>query len=305
MVRNILLIILAVVFFIYGCTTTPVSNRPALILIPFSQEVSLGRQAFTEILKKEKVSDNQRLAEIIERVGRRLARETSMADLDWEFKLIASQQMNAFALPGGKVGVYEGILKVCANEAGLAAVLGHEIAHAIARHGGQRMSQQILLTGALAATSITLSNHKNKNLILGALGVGTTVGVALPFSRANETEADEIGVIYMARAGYDPREAMRFWQRFSSMKGGKKPPEFLSTHPADETRVDDIKKLLPEAMKVYNAHPNKHGLGESFLLILNEPILEKQKKEKMGDAQTSPKPVLPPMDTNERTPNLQ
>jgi len=303
MVRKILTGILVLVFLIYGCTTTPVSNRPALILIPFSQEVSLGRQAFADILKREKLSDNQRLKEIIERVGRRLARETSMADLDWEFQLIASDQMNAFALPGGKVGVYEGILKVCANEAGLAAVLGHEIAHAIARHGGQRMSQQILLTGALAATSISLSNHKNRKMILGALGVGTTVGVALPFSRANETEADEIGVIYMARAGYDPREAVRFWQRFSNMKEGKKPPEFLSTHPADQRRVNDIQKLLPEAMKIYNAHPNKHGLGESFLLVLNEPILSKQKKQTTGDARTSPKPVLPPSGTTDRMPS--
>ena len=303
MVRKIIVVALVAGFLIYGCTTTPVSNRSALILIPFSQEVSLGRQAFADILKKEKLSDNKRLKQIIQRVGRRLARETSMADLDWEFKLIDSDQMNAFALPGGKVGVYEGILKVCANEAGLAAVLGHEIAHAVARHGAQRMSQQLLLTGALMATSISLSDNKDRRMILAALGVGTAVGVVLPFSRANESEADEIGLIYMARAGYDPREAVRFWQRFSDMKKGKQPPEFLSTHPADERRVAEIKKLLPKAMKIYNANPRKHALGESFLLILNEPKLsKKKKKKKTGKRHTAPTPPLK-QGTSERKPS--
>ncbi len=276
---------------VYGCITTPVSEKSALILIPFSQEVSLGEQAFGEILQKETLSTNARLQTVIERVGRRLVIETSMADLDWEFKLFASNQMNAFALPGGKVGVYEGILPVCSNEAGLAAVLGHEIAHAVARHGAQRMSQQLLITGALAASSVTLSDNKNRGMILGALGVGAQYGVTLPFSRGNETEADEIGVIYMAKAGYDPREAMRFWQRFSSMKGGGQPPEFLSTHPADERRVNDIEQLLPEAMRIYNAHPNKQGLGESFLYIMNEERLNNpggMRKEQLGDDPRNP-----------------
>lgn len=268
------LIALLVCGLVYACATTPVSEKQALILVPFAQEVSLGEQAFEEILQKEALSTNRKLSAMVEKVGRRIARETSMADLDWEFKLFESQQMNAFALPGGKVGVYTGILQVCANEAGLAAVLGHEIAHAVARHGAQRMSQQILVTGALAATSVSLANNKDRRLILGALGVGTLYGVSLPFSRSNESEADEIGVVYMARAGYDPQEAMRFWQRFSNMKQGAQTPEFLSTHPADERRIHDIEKLLPNAMKVYRTHPNPHGLGESFLYALNEERLK-------------------------------
>jgi len=268
------LIALLVCVFVYACATTPVSEKKALILIPFAQEVSLGEQAFEEILQKETLSTNRRLSAMVEKVGRRIARETSMADLDWEFKLFESQQMNAFALPGGKVGVYTGILPVCANEAGLAAVLGHEIAHAVARHGAQRMSQQILVTGALAATSVSLANSKDRRLILGALGVGTLYGISLPFSRSNESEADEIGVVYMARAGYDPQEAVRFWQRFSNMKQGAQPPEFLSTHPADERRIRDIEKLLPNAMKVYRTHPDPQGLGESFLYALNEDRLK-------------------------------
>ncbi|CAI2719052.1 M48 family metallopeptidase [Nitrospina watsonii] len=293
MLKKYLAATLALCALVYGCVTTPVSENSALILIPFSQEVSLGQQAFQEISAKETLSTNLRLQQVIERVGRRLVIETSMADLDWEFKLFASKQMNAFALPGGKVGVYEGILPVCSNEAGLAAVLGHEIAHAVARHGAQRMSQQLLITGALAASSIRLSDHKNRGLILGALGVGAQYGVTLPFGRGNESEADEIGVIYMARAGYDPREAVRFWQRFSSMKQGAQPPEFLSTHPADERRIRDIETLLPEAMRIYNAHPNKQGLGESFLYILNEERLKNpggtgQKRPAAGARQPVP-----------------
>lgn len=155
-----------------------------------------------------------------------------MPNLEWEFKLIDSKQQNAFALPGGKVAFYSGILPVCANEAGVATVMGHEIAHAIARHGAQRISQQLVLTGLLSAASISLKNKKHHNLRLGTLGLGTTIGLTLPFSRMNESEADQIGLTYMAQAGHDPREAPRFWQRFDSKKKGKKylifsPPTLL------------------------------------------------------------------------------
>jgi len=246
---------------ITACVTTPVSEKSALILIPFSQELSLGAQSYGEILSKEKISQNPRLNKMIQRVGKRLAAVSDMPDLEWEFKLIESPQQNAFALPGGKVAFYTGILQICENEAGVATVMGHEIAHAIARHGAQRMTQQMLITGALSVASLNYSNSQYKPLILGALGIGATYGLKLPFSRANESEADEIGIVYMARAGYDPNEAVNFWSRFQNAKGSQ-PPEFMSTHPSDKTRIERLSKLLPNALKKYNAAPAQHGIGE-------------------------------------------
>lgn len=252
-----------------GCVTTPVTGRRSLVLIPFEKEVALGEEAYREILKKEKISQDPQLTEIVERVGRQLAAVSPMSNLEWEFTLIESEKKNAFVLPGGKVVIYTGILPVCANEAGLAAVMGHEIAHAIARHGAQRMSQSLLITGLLAITSTSISDKKNKDAIMGALGVGTMVGLTLPFSRSNESEADEIGLILMAKAGYDPREAERFWSRFNKMKQGSSPPEILSTHPTDARRLEDIRRLLPEPDRIYRKNPLKHGLGQSFLYILS------------------------------------
>jgi metalloendopeptidase OMA1, mitochondrial len=254
-------ILAALLISITACVTTPISEKSALILIPFSQELSLGAQSYGEILSKEKISQNTRLNKMIKRVGERLAAVSDMPDLDWEFKLIESPQQNAFALPGGKVAFYTGILQVCENEAGVATVMGHEIAHAIARHGAQRMTQQMLISGAVSFASLNYSNSQYKPLILGALGIGTKYGLQLPFSRANESEADEIGIVYMARAGYDPNEAVSFWSRFQSAKGNQ-PPEFMSTHPSDETRIERLSKLLPNALKKYGAAPVQHGTGE-------------------------------------------
>ncbi len=246
---------------ITACVTTPVSEKSALILIPFSQELSLGAQSYSEILSKEKVSQNAKLNNMILRVGKRLAAVSDMPDLDWEFKVIESPQQNAFALPGGKVAFYTGILQICKNEAGVATVMGHEIAHAIARHGAQRMTQQMLITGALSFASLTYSDNKYKPLILGALGIGTQYGLQLPFSRANESEADEIGIVYMAKAGYDPSIAVNFWTRFQNAKGSQ-PPEFMSTHPSDETRIGRLSELLPNALEKYKAAPVQYGIGE-------------------------------------------
>ncbi len=228
-----------------------------------SQEATLGEQAFGEILQKEKESQDARLVAITKRVGERLAVNTTMPDLDWEFKLFESDQMNAFALPGGKTAAYTGLLKVCENEAALAAVMGHEIAHVTARHGAQRMTQQQAISiGMQVATGLA---GPGREMILGALGVGVQYGIQLPFSRDNEAEADQIGLIYMARAGYDPNEAVRFWTRFSQMKQGAQPPELLSTHPADATRIANLKRYLPRALAEYKNAKNQYGLGESFL----------------------------------------
>ncbi len=261
-----------------GCFTTPITERRSLVLIPFENEVALGEEAYREILKKEKISQDGQLITIVERVGRQLAAVSPMSNLQWEFTLIESEQKNAFALPGGKVAIYTGILPICANEAGLAAVMGHEIAHAIARHGAQRMSQSLILAGLMAGASISLSDHQDREAIMGALGVGTAVGVTLPFSRNNESEADEIGLILMAKAGYDPREAERFWGRFNKMKQGSRPPEMLSTHPTDTTRIEDIRQLLPKANRIYQTNPLKHGLGQSFLYILSRRKMEQNSK---------------------------
>ncbi len=247
-----------------ACVNIPHSDRSAFIVIPFSQEVAMGQQAYQEILEKEKESTNRPLRAIVERVGRRIAAASAMPNLDWEFKLIESEQKNAFALPGGKVAVYTGILPVCENEGGLAAVLGHEIAHVTARHSAQRLSQQFLLMGVLTTAQISLNNSQHRGAILGALGVGAMYGVQLPFGRGNESDADRIGLQYMARAGYDPREAIVFWRRFSNDKDGKQIPEFLSTHPSDATRINQLERNLPRALAEYRATPNQFGKGESF-----------------------------------------
>ena len=251
---------------ISGCATTPVSKRSALILIPKAQEISLGIQSYKQILKKEKESEDKQLNQIIRRVGQRIASVSDMPNLKWEIKLIESDQKNAFALPGGKIAIYTGILSVAKNEAGLATVMSHEIAHVIARHGAQRMTQQMLLQGAMIGAGLSMKNRTQRNIVLSALGVGVLYGFTLPFSRLHESEADQIGLIYMAKAGYDPNEAISFWQRFSQTKGDNGPPEWASTHPADVTRMQGLRSYLSRAKYEYQNVKVKYGLGQSFRL---------------------------------------
>ncbi len=262
MKTKIRVLIAALLVLIVACVSTPESGKQAFIMISPGEEASMGKQAFGEILQKEKESTDTRLVAITKRVGERLAVNTTMPDLEWEFKLFESDQMNAFALPGGKTAAYTGLLKVCGNEAALAAVMGHEIAHVTARHGAQRMTQQQAISvGMQMATGLA---GPGREMILGALGVGVQYGIQLPFSRGNEAEADQIGLVYMARAGYDPNEAVRFWTRFSQMKQGAQPPEFLSTHPADATRIANLKRHLPKALAEYKNAKTQYGLGETF-----------------------------------------
>ena len=253
-----------------SCVKTPISNKSAFILIPINQEVALGKQAFKQILKNEKHSNNKVVSDLIKTIGFRIAKISAMPNLDWKFKLIESKEQNAFALPGGKVAVYTGLIPIAMNEAGLATVMSHEIAHVIARHGAQRMTRQLVLSAGLLATSISLDNSRQKKLIMAALGVGIAYGFTLPFSRSNEAEADQIGLRYMAKAGYDPSEATRFWKRFSDVKGGEKVPEFLSTHPADRRRIALIKKYLTRAKIDYSSLKVKYGLGKTLKLMGNE-----------------------------------
>ena len=238
-----------------ACQTVPITGRSQLQLLGERQEVQMGLTAFRDTLKKEKISKDPKLNAQLLRVGRRIAEATGKREYQWEFKVVENDKMvNAFALPGGKVAVYTGILPVTRDDAGLAAVLGHEVAHAIARHGGERVSQQLAVEGFVAAAAIGLAEKDSNRATLyaGLLGVGATVGVLLPYSRLQESEADRLGLIFMAKAGYDPRSAVAFWRRMAAMgKGKSSPPEFLSTHPADQARVRELEKWLPEALSYY------------------------------------------------------
>lgn len=192
--------------------------------------------------------------EQVRRVGLRIAEATGRTDYEWEFNLIEDKQVNAFCLPGGKVAVYTGILPITRDDAGLAAVLGHEVSHAIARHGGERVSQGLLVQVGLAATQVALLRNDPVMVqqVTALLGAGATVGLILPWSRTQESEADHLGLIFMAKAGYDPHAARDLWVRMAeAAKRSGRPPEFLSTHPAEETRIRQIEGWLPEAMQYY------------------------------------------------------
>lgn len=248
-----------------GCVSTPESGRSALVLTSVATENSLGEQAYSQILSKERLSHNEHWKTILQRVGNRIATAANQPDFQWQFSLIESKEKNAFCLPGGKVAFYTGIFPLAVNEAGLAAVMGHEVAHATARHAGQRMTLAMGTQIGLGGLEMLLNGggkRTDRQLLLAALGVGAQVGAILPFSRANEAEADEIGIIYMARAGYDPAAAPALWDRFArEVKGG--PPKFLSTHPASEDRSRELQALLPKAQREYEKSP-KYGLGETL-----------------------------------------
>jgi predicted Zn-dependent protease len=232
--------------FLFGsCQSTPVTGRSAFNLFSVDQDVGLGRESYAQILAGQTVVSSGPQAEMVERVMSRLIAVADDPGFEWEVTLIEDdRQVNAFALPGGKMAVYSGILPVCASEAGLAVVMGHEIAHVVARHGTQRVTESLVLdigkTGLIA-----MLDAQNYSGIFDAAG---TLLVELPFSRGDESEADHIGLVYMARAGYDPREAIQFWQRMDAQAGGGSPPEWLSTHPSHGTRIENLQEWLPEAM---------------------------------------------------------
>lgn len=251
-------------FLLDACRTVPVTGRSQLSLIPNSQMLSMSFQEYDKFLKENKLSTNASQVDLVRRVGTNIQKsvEKYFADqkttdvLDgyrWEFNLVESKDVNAWCMPGGKVVVYTGILPVTRDELGLAVVMGHEVAHAIAEHGGERMSQQMLAELGMTALDVALTNkpEETRSLWMTAFGVGAQYGVLLPFSRSQESEADQMGLIFMAMAGYDPNAAVDFWQRMAAASGGQKPPEFLSTHPSDQTRINDIKKHIPAAMKYY------------------------------------------------------
>lgn len=234
------------------------------MLIPEDSEVTMGKQAFDDATASESGPSDPRYQEIVERVGARIAGVAERPEYQWETRCVASQEKNAYALPGGKIVVYEGILPVCENEAGLAVVMSHEVAHVLARHGGERMSQQTAVNGVKTAVGYAMRNKEQvtRDIWMQAYGLATNYGVVLPYSRKHESEADHIGLMLMAKAGYDPTEAPKFWTRFAASSSGPKQPEFLSTHPADERRASDLEKLLPEALDSYRQASNPIGMGQ-------------------------------------------
>lgn len=248
-----------------GCKTAPVTGRRQLMVFPETNEVEMGKQAFAETITEETKLSTPANQQLVKHVGDRIAQVSGRTDYDWETVCVASPEKNAFALPGGKMVVYEGILPVCQNEAGLAVVMSHEVAHVLARHGGERMSQRVAIDSAKRLSSYVMRNKEEaaRETFSRAYGLATEYGLILPYSRKHESEADHIGLMLMSEAGYDPTEAPKFWTRFAGANtGAEQKPEFLSTHPADARRSSDLEKLLPEALDIYREAANPLGTGE-------------------------------------------
>jgi len=252
------------VLVVLSCSTVPVTDRRQLALIPSEQIMNMSVSSYRDFMESHEVIRGTKEARMVNRVGSRIRRAVEqyfqrqggadpLEEHRWEFNLIEDEKINAWAMPGGKVVVYRGILPVAENETGLAVVMAHEIAHVVANHGNERMSQGLVAQLGGMALSAALSQYpqETQQLFMTAYGVGSQVGVLLPYSRVQESEADRLGLIFMAIAGYDPRAADDFWQRMAAQKEGGSPPEFLSTHPSDQSRIENIRKLLPEAMKYY------------------------------------------------------
>ncbi|HET8579982.1 MAG TPA: M48 family metallopeptidase [Nitrospiraceae bacterium] len=257
-----------ITFSLLACSTNPYTERSQLLLMSQSQETQLGAQAYAQTLQDPKVKTSQdpREVEPVKRVANRIieaAKASKYADIaqqfEWEVSVIKDDKtLNAFALPGGKIAVYTGIFPIAKNEAGLAAIMGHEVVHALARHGGERMSQNVLAQIGMQAANITLAVVGVDPILsqgaMTALGAGTNVGILLPFSRAHESEADYIGLLLAAQAGYDPREAVRVWERMEQVSKGQ-PAEFLSTHPSHGTRIKQLEGWMNEALSYYKPQP--------------------------------------------------
>ena len=267
MIKRIIILFAALIIsgLIYSCSTVPITGRSQLDLIPDNEMLSMSFQQYDQFLKDNKESTNKQQIALVKKVGKRVADavekyfsehnlSNQLHGYKWEFHLIESKEANAWCMPGGKVVVYTGILPITKTESGLAVVLGHEIAHAVAKHGNERMSQGLLtqLGGMALSEAIKNKPDLTQNIFMAAFGIGAQVGILLPYSRLQESEADHLGLIFMAMAGYDPHEALDFWQRMTTMQKGQSPPEFLSDHPSNESRIEKIKEEMPEAMKYYH-----------------------------------------------------
>ncbi len=250
-----------VTLFVYGCAKVPVSGRQQLSLVSNEELFPMSYQQYEEVLAESKLSNNSEWAGMVERTGNRIQKAVErymeekgytnhLKGYEWEFNLIESEIINAWCMPGGKVAFYTGIMPICQDETGVAVVMGHEIAHAVANHGSERMSKGLVANGLLGGLSVAIGQNPTltQEILMQSAGIGTELGM-LKFSRIHESEADEIGLIFMAMAGYDPREAPEFWKRMD--QGGELPPEFLSTHPHPETRIKELEAQIPQAMEYY------------------------------------------------------
>ncbi len=253
-------ILAAGLFFAYQyCSSekfvNPETGKKSHVALSTQQESALGLQTYQQVLSQSQSITSGPELEMVKRVAGRLATATGKAGqgFDWKVSLIRDEKVNAFCLPGGKIVVYSGIIPVAQNEAALAAVLGHEMAHATSRHGAQRLLQQNLAQTAMTGIALSISDmdYDRQRAVMGALGAGAQFGILMPFSRDHESEADHIGLTYMARAGYDPRESVRLWKRMDE-SSGRQPPEFLSTHPSHGTRIQQLEVWMPQALEEYN-----------------------------------------------------
>lgn len=262
-IKAVLAVLAAAASIMLSCATVPITGRQQLDLVPDSQIMAMSYQQYAEFLKDSRISRDQQQTALVKKVGEDIQRAvegyfaqnnlgSQLSGYAWEFTLVDSAEVNAFCMPGGKVVIFSGILPLTKNAEGLAVVIGHEVAHAVAKHGNERMSQGLLqqLGGMALAKALEEKPQQTKQLWMTVFGLGSQLGVMLPYSRLHEHEADKLGMIFMAMAGYDPAAALDFWQRMSQ-GSGPKPPEFLSTHPSDESRIANIKALLPEVSKYY------------------------------------------------------
>lgn len=250
-----ILTVLSVALLLPGCSTVPETGRRQLNLIPAGEETQLGLTSFNQMKQETPISKDAAANALVQKVGKRIAAVAPLPNAQWEFVVFDSKEANAFCLPGGKVGVYTGILAITKDEAGLATVVGHEVGHAVAHHGAERMSQQMIQQtgGAAVATGLSSADPKLQAAATTVYGLGSQVGVMLPYSRKQESEADEMGLIYMARAGYDPEAAVLFWKRFAdyNQAAGDSTPAIFRTHPTDKTRIQQIEVWLPKAKAQY------------------------------------------------------
>ncbi len=262
------LLLIACILFLAECATVPVTGRRQLNLVSNEEIIPLAESQYQEVLSTGPLSKNTVQTALVRKVGLRIKdaveeymEQNNISDqlvgFNWEFNLIDQEVVNAWCMPGGKVAFYTGIMPICQDEQGIAVVMGHEVAHAIANHGRERMSQALVAEMGLSTIGAAMGENPTltRQIFMRSIGIGTQVGM-LKFSRQHESEADKIGLIFMAMAGYDPSEAPKFWERMKSLSGGEQPPEWLSTHPSHETRISDLEKAIPEAMKYYEEANN-------------------------------------------------
>ncbi len=262
--QHLIVGLLAGSLLLVACATVPITGRKQFAFVPDAQMRAMSRQQYSQFLQEHQLSRDMEKTRLVKTVGQRIRQAVSsyfaannmldqLRGFDWEFNLVAAEEVNAWAMPGGKVVVYEGILPLTEDAAGLAVVLGHEIAHTVARHGKERMTQMLLVQMGGLALDAALQEQpaQTRALWMQAFGLGAQVGVVLPYSRVHENEADRLGMIFMAMAGYHPSRAITFWEKMAASQPGAKPPAFLSTHPSDATRIANMKRNLPEALRYY------------------------------------------------------